>query len=153
MRKCTALHSQCQKLGKKFTGPMFKLLLRFTVISNVYRSCMPNKTTSAKYCLTQWISKLPGSFEIHWVRQYLVNFMGLLDIANAKDRAWQFVLNFNTAFTYVSADSPIRYWNICSCSDDLVQVPYIKGKQNIIHDAIMALTLLMIHPTWDTDIM
>ena len=25
------------------------------------------------YCLTQWISKLPGSFEIHWVRQYLVN--------------------------------------------------------------------------------
>ena len=24
------------------------------------------------YCLTQWISKLPGSFEIHWVRQYLV---------------------------------------------------------------------------------
>ena len=24
-------------------------------------------------CLTHWISKLPGSFEIHWVRQYLVN--------------------------------------------------------------------------------
>ena len=26
-------------------------------------------------CLTQWISKLPGSFEIHWVRQYLVNIV------------------------------------------------------------------------------
>ena len=26
-----------------------------------------------EYCLTQWISKLPESFEIHWVRQYLVN--------------------------------------------------------------------------------
>ena len=24
-----------------------------------------------RYCLTQWISKLPWSFEIHWVRQYL----------------------------------------------------------------------------------
>ena len=26
----------------------------------------------AGHCLTQWISKLPGSFEIHSVRQYLV---------------------------------------------------------------------------------
>ena len=26
----------------------------------------------SRYCLTQWISKLPGSFEIHWVRHYLV---------------------------------------------------------------------------------
>ena len=25
------------------------------------------------FCLTQWISKLPRSFEIHWVRQNLVN--------------------------------------------------------------------------------
>ena len=25
-----------------------------------------------RYCLTQWISKLSGSLEIHWVRQYLV---------------------------------------------------------------------------------
>ena len=42
-----------------------------------------NKTTFTKFCLTQWISKLPGSFVIHWVRQYLVNFMGLAGIANA----------------------------------------------------------------------
>ena len=36
---------------------------------NVYTSFIPNKTTFIKYSLTQWISKLPGSFEIHWVRQ------------------------------------------------------------------------------------
>ena len=27
------------------------------------------------YCLTQWISKLLRSFEIHWVRQYLLNLV------------------------------------------------------------------------------
>ena len=58
-------------LGKIFTGPMFKFLLSFTVIFFVYRSCLPNETTFTKYCLTQWISKLPGSFEIQWVKQYL----------------------------------------------------------------------------------
>ena len=31
----------------------------------------PAKLT--RYCLTKWISKLPGSFEIHWERQYLVH--------------------------------------------------------------------------------
>ena len=36
-----------------------------------------------KYCLTQWISKLPGSFETHGVRQDLVNFMGVVGIVNA----------------------------------------------------------------------
>ena len=35
-----------------------------------------------KYCLTQWISKLPGSIEIHWVMQYLVNFTALVGIVN-----------------------------------------------------------------------
>ena len=44
---------------------------------------MRNKTTFAKCCLTQWISKFPVSFEIHWVRQYLVNFTGLARIVNA----------------------------------------------------------------------
>ena len=42
------------------TGPLFEM-----------------KTTFTKYCLTQWISKLPRSFEIHWVRPYLVNFTSL----------------------------------------------------------------------------
>ena len=27
----------------------------------------------AMYCFIQWISKLPRSFEIHWVKQYYVN--------------------------------------------------------------------------------
>ena len=36
-----------------------------------------------KYSLTQWISKLLGSFEIHWVRLYLLNFMGLVGIVNS----------------------------------------------------------------------
>ena len=41
------------------------------------------QATFTKYCLTQRISKLSGSFEIHWVRQYLVKYMGLLGIVNA----------------------------------------------------------------------
>ena len=58
----------------KITGPTYKLLLSFTVISDDYRSFISYKTIFIKYCLTQWISKLPGSFEVHRVRQYLVNF-------------------------------------------------------------------------------
>ena len=46
--------------------------------SDFYKAFIRNKTTFTKYCLTQWIPKLPGSFEIHWVRQYLVNFTGLV---------------------------------------------------------------------------
>ena len=40
----------------------------------------PNKAIFTKYCLTQQILKLPGIFEIHWVRQNLVNSMGLAGI-------------------------------------------------------------------------
>ena len=43
----------------------------------------PNKITFTKYRLTQWISKLFGSFEIHRVRQLLVNFTGLAGTKNA----------------------------------------------------------------------
>ena len=77
------------------------------VTSDVYRSFIPNKTTFTKYCLTQWISKLLRSFEIDWVRLFLVNFIGLVGIVNAtclqdranfdRSRAWQTVLIFNTA--------------------------------------------------------
>ena len=42
-----------------------------------------NKTTFTNYCLTQWIPKLPGSFEIYWVRQYLVNITVPVGILNA----------------------------------------------------------------------
>ena len=46
-------------------------------------SCdIENKTTFTKYSLTQWIWKLRESFEIIWVRQYYVNFMGLSGIVN-----------------------------------------------------------------------
>ena len=62
---------------------MFKLLSSFTVISDIYVSSIPNKTTFVEYCLTQCISKLLGSFEIHWVRQHLVKFMGLAGMVNA----------------------------------------------------------------------
>ena len=46
------------------------------IISDVYRSFIPNKTTFTTYCLTQWISNSPGSFESHWVRQYPGKFHG-----------------------------------------------------------------------------
>ena len=35
-----------------------------------------------RYCLAQWISKLPGSFGIRWLRQCVVNFTGLVGIIN-----------------------------------------------------------------------
>ena len=44
-------NTECQKL-EVLTGPMYKLLLSFTVISEGYRSFIPNKTTFIKYCLT-----------------------------------------------------------------------------------------------------
>ena len=56
---------------------MYKLLLRFMVISDVYRTIIWNKTAFTKYCLTEWISK------IHWLRLYQVNFMGQAGITNA----------------------------------------------------------------------
>ena len=74
---------QCKNIVKIFTGPTYKLLLSLTVISDVCRSFISNKTAFAKYCLTQWISKLPGNFDIHAVRQYLVNITGLADIVYA----------------------------------------------------------------------
>ena len=75
--------SRCQKLAKIFTGPMSTSLLCLTTISDVYRSLIPSEIIFTKYLLTQWISKLLGSFEIHWVRQYLVNFTGLVGIVVA----------------------------------------------------------------------
>ena len=53
------------------------------VISDVYKSFIPNKSTVTKYYLIQWISKLLGSFQIHRVRQFILNFTGLAGIVNA----------------------------------------------------------------------
>ena len=35
-----------------------QLLFSFMVISDVYRSCIPNKIRFTKYCLTQWVYRL-----------------------------------------------------------------------------------------------
>ena len=80
MRRC--YHITVSKSSEIFTGPTYKLLSSLTAISDVYRSSIRNITTFTKYCLTQWISKFPRSFEIQWVRQYLVNFTGLVGIVN-----------------------------------------------------------------------
>ena len=53
---------QCQKLGKVYTDPMCQLLLSFRVISNVYRSFVPNKTTFIKHCLPRLDFKAPSKF-------------------------------------------------------------------------------------------
>ena len=79
---CNLIPDQCQNLGKIFTGPTYKLLLSFMFISNLEMFTGQNKTTYSKYCLIQWISKFPRSFEIHWVRQNLVNFTGLVGMVN-----------------------------------------------------------------------
>ena len=73
---------RCQNFKQIFPGLTYNLLLRFTVILDVYRFFIPNKTALAEYCLTQWVSKLFGSIEIYWVRQCLVHFMGLVGIVN-----------------------------------------------------------------------
>ena len=67
------------KIRKIFTGLMYKLFLydNFRCLQVLYHVFIPNKITNTKYCLTQWISNLLGSIEIHIVSQYLVNFMGL----------------------------------------------------------------------------
>ena len=70
------------KIRKIFTGATYKLLLSFKVTSDLYMSFIPNKTAVDKYSVTHWISKLPGSFEIQWVRQCLVKFTGLAGRVN-----------------------------------------------------------------------
>ena len=84
-----------------------KFTLNFMVILNVYRCFIANETVFTKYCLTPWISKLPRSFEIHWVRQYLLTFTGpmgmikcnCLQVNFHRSWAWQIVLIFNTGIT------------------------------------------------------
>ena len=99
------------KLKKTFTGPTYKLPMSLMVISDVHRSFIPNKTIFAKYCLTQWISKLPGNFDSNWVRQHRVNatpLAGKLYTTVYKNEPiitslghWQIVLIFNTAYVYI----------------------------------------------------
>ena len=48
----------------------------------MYLPCLLKPMKFTRYCLTQWISKLPGSFDIHWVKQYLINVVsfGIKDL-------------------------------------------------------------------------
>ena len=75
---------QCQKSQKSIyrsdVQVTFELHGHFRCLLDLF---IQNKTTFTKYCLTQWISNLPRSFETHWVRKYHVNFMGLTGIINA----------------------------------------------------------------------
>ena len=64
---CKNTLHQCQKLGKIFTGPTYKLLLSFTVISDVYRYFLQARFQNFR-CLqvqsTPVISRLLGA-KIH----------------------------------------------------------------------------------------
>ena len=64
------------------TGPTNNLLLNFAAILYLYKSFTRNTTITTEYCLAQWISNLSRSFEIHWVRAYLVNCMDSVGIVN-----------------------------------------------------------------------
>ena len=102
--KLASGNNALSKIRKIFTGLMYKLLVIFIIISGVYRSFIPKKPTFTKYCLTKWISKLPGSFENHWVRQYLLNFTGLASIVytTAKKEGVWFVATYFIGFQYVN---------------------------------------------------
>ena len=77
---CTRLVTAVLKIRTDIYRSNVELILELHI--DVRRSFIPNKTTFTKYCLTQWISKLHRSFEIHWVRQYLMNFTGLVGTVN-----------------------------------------------------------------------
>ena len=121
-------HNDICILKNIFTGLTYISLLSCMSISDVYRSFILDKSTFTKYCLTHWISKLPGSFEIHLVMQYLQNFWGLVGIVNAtvfktcqticdarESLAWQIILILiNTE--YVSILSQPRFCLDLLCS-------------------------------------
>ena len=99
----TISYRAVSKIRKNITSLTFELLLSFIVISDVYMYCIPYKTTLTQYFLTQWISKIPTSLEIHWVRH--IKWNCLLDQVNfLKPRAWQIVLISNTVYGSMHLD-------------------------------------------------
>ena len=76
--------SHIDRTASKVRKNIYRSKLQDTVVLyghfQMFVGPLLKKSTFTKYCLTQWISKLLGSFEIHWVRQYMVNFMGLAGI-------------------------------------------------------------------------
>ena len=67
---------------KIFTGPTHKLLWTVRSFQMFTGLLFQTNYIYLEYCLTLCILKLPQSFEMNRVRQYLVNFMGLMGIAN-----------------------------------------------------------------------
>ena len=89
----------------------------FTMFSDVYMSFVPNKTSLTKYRLSQWISKLLGNFIIHWSRQYLVHFNGLVGIVHATVCKTGLLLNNILILTIYFAyflEPPGRIWILVS---------------------------------------
>ena len=71
------------KLGKLFTIPTYNLI-NFELYGNfIFTGPLFEIKLHLLNTANLWISKLPGSFEIHWLRQCLVNFSGLAGIINA----------------------------------------------------------------------
>ena len=68
-------HIQCKKIKTICHAQDLWKLTRL-VNNCIYYAC-----SFTRYCFPQWILKLPGSFEIHWLRQYLIN----LDLFGIKD--------------------------------------------------------------------
>ena len=102
------------KLGKIFIST-HTVLMSFMIIANDYRSFILNITTCTKRCVTQWIWKLRMSFEIHRVRQYLVNLTGLAGTINLRVYKTDIIfsgigncLNFNTAFVHTRTQNQTR---------------------------------------------
>ena len=80
-RTCWQMSHSSVKIRKNIDRSDIQVFFfSFTVISDVYRSFIQNKTTFTNLLNTVW---LPGNFEIHCERQYLVNFTGLAGIVNA----------------------------------------------------------------------
>ena len=98
-----------------FTGPTYNLRLSFVVIYDVYMSFIPNKSTFTKHCRTPWISKFLGSFG-----QYLVYFLGLVDIANTT------VYKTEPILTGVGHDILSQLLTLLCCMQTIKPSPSIK---------------------------
>ena len=74
--------TQCQILGKNHRSGV-----QVTFVLYAHSSCLQAFCSIiisfTKYCLSQWISTLPGSYDIYWVRQCLSNYTGLVGIENS----------------------------------------------------------------------
>ena len=72
------MRQQCQKLEKNYWSDLQVTAERY----GHFGFFIPSTTNFTKYGITQWISQLHGSFEIHSVRQNPVHYMGLVGIVD-----------------------------------------------------------------------